>query len=114
MRIDRDYVITTDGSRNIILNQRVYKPIYREAQNGKGETTARVIDHYEPTDKFKPIGYYSKLEYLYDSIIDKQLIISGMKDLEQIMAALEEVRECVKNIAIMKQKELNTIKEDME
>ena len=111
MQIDGDYVITTDGSRNIILNQRVYKPIYREAQNGKGETTARVIDHYEPTDKFKPVGYYSKLEHLYDSVIDKQLIVSGMKDLERIMAALKEVRACVKNIAIMKQKDLDKLRE---
>ena len=112
MQIDGDYVITTDGSRNIILNQRVYKPIYREVQDAKKNTLVKAIDHYEATDKFKPVGYYSKLEHLYDSVIDKQLIVSGMKDLEQVMAALKEVRACVKNIAIMKQKDLDNLKED--
>ena len=39
MRISEDYIITTDGSNNIMLNERIYKPIYEKQlqkdKNGK-------------------------------------------------------------------------------
>lgn len=112
MIIDNDYVITTDGSNNIILNQRIYKPVYKEVQDVKKNTLVKAIDHYEATDRFKPVGYYSKLEHLYNSILDRQLIVSGMHDLEQVLKAVKEVREYIGDIAIIRQKDLNMLKEE--
>ncbi len=105
MNLSEEFIITTDGSRNIILNQRVYAPVYKEADGKK------YIDQFEATDRFKPIGYYSKLEHLYNGLLDRCIIESDIHSLDQVMETLKEVREHISEVAIMKQSELNKLME---
>ena len=89
MRISEDYIITTDGSNNIMLNERVYKPIY-EKQLQKDENGNVVKDKkgndkeisiqigIERTDNFKTIGYFGKVEILLERITNNKI-----KDYEQ-------------------------------
>ena len=123
MRISEDYIITTDGSNNIILNQRVYKPIY-EKQLQKDENGNVVKDKKgndkeisiqigtERTDNFKTIGYFGKMEHLLKRIVDQELIENGMDDVETVIKLFEELQKEIPKIAVKKQKELNQVKDD--
>lgn len=125
MRISEDYIITTDGSNNIMLNERVYKPIY-EKQLQKDENGNVVKDKkgndkeisiqigIERTDNFKTIGYFGKVEILLERIINNGLIKDGMEDIESIIKLLKEIKEDLPKIAVMKQKELDVLKKDLE
>ena len=125
MRISEDYIITTDGSNNIMLNERVYKPIY-EKQLQKDENGNVVKDKKgndkeisiqigtERTDNFKTIGYFGKVEILLERIINNGLIKDGMEDIESIIKLLKEIKEDLPKIAVMKQKELDVLKKDLE
>lgn len=124
MRISEDYIITTDGSNNIMLNERVYKPIY-EKQLQKDENGNVVKDKKgndkeisvqvgtERTDNFKTIGYFGKVEILLERIINNGLIKDGMEDVESIIKLLKEIKEDLPKIAVMKQKELDALKKDL-
>lgn len=124
MKISEDYIITTDGSNNIMLNERVYKPIY-EKQLQKDENGNVVKDKKgndkeisvqvgtERTDNFKTIGYFGKVEILLERIINNGLIKDGMEDIESIIKLLKEIKEELPKIAVMKQKELDAIKKDV-
>ena len=104
MIISEDYIITTDGSNNIMLNERVYKPIY-EKQLQKDENGNVVKDKkgndkeisiqvgIERTDNFKTIGYFGKVEILLERIINNGLIKDGMEDIESIIKLLKEIKE---------------------
>lgn len=121
MIISEDYIITTDGSNNIMLNERVYKPIY-EKQLQKDENGNVVKDKkgndkeisiqvgIERTDNFKTIGYFGKVEILLERIINNGLIKDGMEDIESIIKLLKEIKEDLPKIAVMKQKELEQLK----
>lgn len=125
MKISEDYIITTDGSNNIMLNERVYKPIY-EKQLQKDENGNVVKDKKgndkeisiqvgtERTDNFKTIGYFGKVEILLERIINNGLIKDGMEDIESIIKLLKEIKEDLPKIAVMKQKELDVLKKDLE
>ena len=125
MIISEDYIITTDGSNNIMLNERVYKPIY-EKQLQKDENGNVVKDKKgndkeisiqigtERTDNFKTIGYFGKVEILLERIINNGLIKDGMEDIESIIKLLKEIKEDLPKIAVMKQKELDVLKKDLE
>lgn len=125
MKISEDYIITTDGSNNIMLNERVYKPIY-EKQLQKDENGNVVKDEkgndkeisvkvgIERTDNFKTIGYFGKVEILLERIINNGLIKDGMEDIESIIKLLKEIKEDLPKIAVMKQKELDVLKKDLE
>lgn len=125
MKISEDYIITTDGSNNIMLNERVYKPIY-EKQLQKDENGNVVKDKkgndkeisiqvgIERTDNFKTIGYFGKVEILLERIINNGLIKDGMEDIESIIKLLKEIKEDLPKIAVMKQKELDVLKKDLE
>lgn len=125
MRISEDYIITTDGSNNIMLNERIYKPIY-EKQLQKDENGNVVKDKkgndkeisiqvgIERTDNFKTIGYFGKVEILLERIINNGLIKDGMEDIESIIKLLKEIKEDLPKIAVMKQKELDVLKKDLE
>lgn len=124
MRISEDYIITTDGSNNIMLNERIYKPIY-EKQLQKDENGNVVKDKKgndkeisiqvgtERTDNFKTIGYFGKVEILLERIINNGLIKDGMEDIESIIKLLKEIKEDLPKIAVMKQKELDVLKKDL-
>ena len=124
MRISEDYIITTDGSNNIILNQRVYKPIY-EKQLQKDENGNVVKDKKgndkeisiqigtERTDNFKTIGYFGKMEHLLKRIVDQELIENGMDDVESVIKLFKEIKEELPKIAVMKQKELDALKKEI-
>ena len=124
MRISEDYIITTDGSNNIILNQRVYKPKY-EKQLQKDENGNVVKDKKgndkeisiqigtERTDNFKTIGYFGKMEHLLKRIVDQELIENGMDDVESVIKLFKELQEEIPKIVVMKQKELDAIKKDI-
>lgn len=124
MKISEDYIITTDGSNNIMLNERVYKPIY-EKQLQKDENGNVVKDKkgndkeisiqigIERTDNFKTIGYFGKVEILLERIINNGLIKDGMEDIESIIKLLKEIKEDLPKIAVMKQKELDVLKKDI-
>lgn len=125
MRISEDYIITTDGSNNIMLNERVYKPIYEKQlqrdENGnvvkdkKGnDKEISVQVGIERTDNFKTIGYFGKVEILLERIINNGLIKDGMEDVESIIKLLKEIKEDLPKIAVMKQKELDVLKKDLE
>ena len=123
MIISEDYIITTDGSNNIILNQRVYKPIY-EKQLQKDENGNVVKDKKgndkeisiqigtERTDNFKTIGYFGKMKHLLKRIVDQELIENGMDDVESVIKLFEELQKEIPKIAVKKQKELNQVKDD--
>lgn len=123
MKISEDYIITTDGSNNIMLNERVYKPIY-EKQLQKDENGNVVKDKkgndkeisiqvgIERTDNFKTIGYFGKVEILLERIINNGLIKDGMEDIESIIKLLKEIKEDLPKIAVMKQKELEQLKKE--
>ena len=125
MKISEDYIITTDGSNNIMLNERVYKPIYekhlQKDENGnvvkdkKGnDKEISVQVGIERTDNFKTIGYFGKVEILLERIINNGLIKDGMEDIESIIKLLKEIKEDLPKIAVMKQKELDVLKKDLE
>lgn len=125
MKISEDYIITTDGSNNIMLNERVYKPIY-EKQLQKDENGNVVKDEKgndkeisvkvgtERTDNFKTIGYFGKMEHLIKRIVDNELIKSGMDEVESVIKLFKELQEGLPKIAVMKQKELDVLKKDLE
>lgn len=113
MKISDNYIITTDGSRNIILNQRIYKPIYEKLTviNKDGEEEIKSVKiGEERTDNFKVIGYYSNLEHLFNAIVDRQLIEDGMEDLGKVMEVLKDVRENIKNLMFQRHDELYKVK----
>lgn len=125
MRISEDYIITTDGSNNIMLNERIYRPIYEKQlqrdENGnvvkdkKGNDKEISIQvGTERTDNFKTIGYFGKIEILLERIINNGLIKDGMEDVESIIKLLKEVKEDLPKIAVMKQKELDVLKKELE
>ena len=125
MRISEDYIITTDGSNNIMLNERIYRPIYEKQlqrdENGnvikdkKGnDKEISVQVGTERTDNFKTIGYFGKVEILLERIINNGLIKDGMEDIESIIKLLKEIKEDLPKIAVMKQKELDVLKKDLE
>lgn len=123
MKISEDYIITTDGSNNIMLNERIYRPIY-EKQLQKDENGNVVKDKkgndkeisiqvgIERTDNFKTIGYFGKVEILLERIINNGLIKDGMEDIESIIKLLKEIKEDLPKIAVMKQKELEQLKKE--
>ena len=123
MIISEDYIITTDGSNNIMLNERVYKPIY-EKQLQKDENGNVVKDKkgndkeisiqvgIERTDNFKTIGYFGKMEHLIKRIVDNELIKSGMDEVESVIKLFKELQEGLPKIAVMKQKELEQLKKE--
>ena len=113
MKISDNYIITTDGSRNIMLNQRIYKPIYEKltAINKDGEEEIKSVKiGEERTDNFKVIGYYSNLEHLFNTIVDRQLIEDGMEDLGKVMEVLKDVRENIKDVVFQRHDELYKVK----
>lgn len=124
MIISEDYIITTDGSNNIMLNERIYKPIY-EKQLQKDENGNVIKDKKgndkeisvqvgtERTDNFKTIGYFGKIEILLERIINNGLIKDGMEDVESIIKLLKEIKEDLPKIAVMKQKELDALKKEI-
>ena len=123
MRISEDYIITTDGSNNIMLNERIYRPIYEKQlqrdENGnvvkdkKGNDKEISIQiGTERTDNFKTIGYFGKMEHLIKRIVDQELIESGMDDVESIIKLLKEIKEDLPKISVMKQKELDVLKKE--
>ena len=124
MRISEDYIITTDGSNNILLIERIYKPIY-EKQLQKDENGNVVKDKKgndkeisiqigtERTDNFKTIGYFGKMEHLLKRIVDQELIENGMDDVESVIKLFKELQEELPKIVVMKQKELDAIKKDI-
>ena len=125
MRISEDYIITTDGSNNIMLNERIYRPIYKKQlqkdENGnvvkdkKGnDKEISVQVGTERTDNFKIIGYFGKVEILLERIINNGLIKDGMEDVESIIKLLKEIKEDLPKISVMKQKELDVLKKDLE
>lgn len=123
MIISEDYIITTDGSNNIMLNERIYRPIY-EKQLQRDENGNVVKDEKgndkeisiqvgtERTDNFKTIGYFGKVEILLERIINNGLIKDGMEDIESIIKLLKEIKEDLPKIAVMKQKELEQLKKE--
>ena len=124
MRISEDYIITTDGSNNIMLNERIYRPIYEKQlqrdENGnvvkdkKGnDKEISVQVGTERTDNFKTIGYFGKVEFLLERIINNGLIKDGMEDVESIIKLLKEIKEDLPKISVMKQKELDALKKDL-
>lgn len=124
MRISEDYIITTDGINNIMLNERIYRPIYEKQlqrdENGnvvkdkKGnDKEISVQVGTERTDNFKTIGYFGKVEFILERIINNGLIKDGMEDVESIIKLLKEIKEDLPKIAVMKQKELESVKKDI-
>lgn len=124
MRISEDYIITTDGSNNIMLNERIYRPIYEKQlqrdENGnvvkdkKGNDKEISIQvGTERTDNFKTIGYFGKVEFILERIINNGLIKDGMEDVESIIKLLKEIKEDLPKIAVMKQKELDALKKEI-
>lgn len=111
MNISENYIITTDGSSNIMLNQRIYKPIY-EVQKDKDGKEVKVKVGKEKTDKFKTVGYYGRLENLFKSIVDKQIIESGMEDLGRVIEVLKDCKEHMKDVEIMRHSELYKVKQE--
>jgi len=82
VKLSKDWNITTD-SLNVILQKRRRVP----AKGGK-----------PAHDLWINVGYFGTLKAAYDSILDRKIIASGIKDLQTVMKAVEEVRALIKKV----------------
>jgi len=82
VKLGKDWQITTD-SMNIILKRRRRVP----AKGGK-----------PAHDRWINVGYYGNLRAALNDILDKKIIASGIKDLQTVLKAIEEVRSLIKKV----------------
>lgn len=91
IKLNEEYRITSDGVRNITLQKMTY---IKNIETGE----------LEPTGKYKDIGYYGKLEHCLDGILDREIIVSNVTSLNELIEVIKTVREEIETLKI------NTVK----
>ena len=87
IKLNEEYRITSDGVRNITLQKMTY---IKNIETGE----------LEPTGKYKDIGYYRKLEHCLDGILDREIIVSNVTSLNELIEVIKTVREEIKTLEI--------------
>lgn len=87
IKLNEEYRITSDGVRNITLQKMTY---IKNIETGE----------LEPTGKYKDIGYYGKLEHCLDGILDREIIVSNVTSLNELIEVIKTVREEIKTLEI--------------
>lgn len=86
--VNKDYHLTSD-SFNIILKQRrvvdpTKAPNWEELKK-KGASP-------EPRDTWKEIGYYKKIEYAMNAIVDKTILESNAESIPELLEEIRKIR----------------------
>ena len=87
IEINERYRIGSDKDKNIILYEKVHK---RE----RDENNKTWVELDETTDVVR--GYYPNLEVLLKSLVKKEIIGTGLKDIETIQDKIEELQKIIK------------------
>ena len=87
IEINERYRIGSDKDKNIIL----YEKVHKRERDEKNKTW---VELDETTDVVR--GYYPNLEVLLKSLVKKEIIGTGFKDIETIQEKIEELEKVIK------------------
>lgn len=87
IEINERYRIGSDKDKNIIL----YEKVHKRERDEKNKTW---VELDETTDVVR--GYYPNLEVLLKSLVKKEIIGTGLKDIETIQKKIEELEKIIK------------------
>ena len=87
IEINERYRIGSDKDKNIIL----YEKVHKRERDKKNKTW---VELDETTDVVR--GYYPNLEVLLKSLVKKEIIGTGLKDIETIQDKIEELQKIIK------------------
>ena len=87
IEINERYSIGSDKDKNIIL----YEKVHKRERDEKNKTW---VELDETTDVVR--GYYPNLEMLLKSLVKKEIIGTGLKDIETIQKKIEELEKIIK------------------
>ena len=87
IEINERYRIGSDKDKNIIL----YEKVHKRERDEKNKTW---VELDETTDVVR--GYYPNLEVLLKSLVKKEIIGTGLKDIEIIQDKIEELQKIIK------------------
>ena len=87
IEINERYRIGSDKDKNIIL----YEKVHKRERDEKNKTW---VELEETTDVIR--GYYPNLEVLLNSLVKKEIIGTGFKDIETIQKKIEELEKIIK------------------
>ena len=87
IEINERYRIGSDKDKNIIL----YEKVHKRERDEKNKTW---VELDETTDVVR--GYYPNLEILLKSLVKKEIIGTGLKDIETIQDKIEELQKIIK------------------
>ena len=87
IEINERYRIGSDKDKNIIL----YEKVHKRERDEKNKTW---VELEETTDVIR--GYYPNLEVLLNSLVKKEIIGTGFKDIETIQEKIEELQKVIK------------------
>ena len=87
IEINERYRIGSDKDKNIIL----YEKVHKRERDEKNKTW---VELDETTDVVR--GYYPNLEVLLKSLVKKEIIGTGLKDIETIQEKIEELEKVIK------------------
>lgn len=87
IEINERYRIGSDKDKNIIL----YEKVHKRERDEKNKTW---VELDETTDVVR--GYYPNLEVLLKSLVKKEIIGTGLKDIETIQEKIEELQKIIK------------------
>ena len=87
IEINERYRIGSDKDKNIIL----YEKVHKRERDEKNKTW---VELEETTDVIR--GYYPNLEVLLKSLVKKEIIGTGLKDIETIQKKIEELEKIIK------------------
>ena len=87
IEINERYRIGSDKDKNIIL----YEKVHKRERDEKNKTW---VELDETTDVVR--GYYPNLEILLKSLVKKEIIGTGLKDIETIQKKIEELEKIIK------------------
>ena len=87
ININERYRIGSDKDKNIIL----YEKVHKRERDEKNKTW---VELDETTDVVR--GYYPNLEVLLKSLVKKEIIGTGLKDIETIQDKIEELQKIIK------------------
>lgn len=87
MKLNEDYNLETDGDKNYILMKKFQKT---NKVNGK----IVYIDEYD----YKPHGFYGTLESALRDFARKEILGTGLKDLETVQKKFDELFEVIHKV----------------
>ena len=87
IEINERYRIGSDKDKNIIL----YEKVHKRERDEKNKTW---VELDETTDVVR--GYYPNLEVLLKSLVKKEIIGTGLKDIGTIQDKIEELQKIIK------------------